>query len=222
MRFVPWVLQTYSSIPPEIFEWLTFLRDAWHRIEGPVILIGMFWVIRRLRSERVKLSERVDTLALLVRAARDEAEAAIVQPTPAAPSRTERPIQTPSTNNWEAIRVAWRDIRDRLELKIEELPQRRRGKYSRIRRTSYRPVIHALEQDDALNPSVADKLRNMDRTFNTLKFRPTDIADEDVWEFQRGIEFVDPWLPDLADPDPAPTPEPPAAPAKLPVSAPAA
>jgi|SRR5690349_11317334 hypothetical protein len=222
MRCVAWVLQTYSSISPEIFEWLTFLRDTWHRIEGPVILIGMIWVVRRLRSERLKLSERVDTLGLLVRAARDEAEVAIAQPGSALVPGAGRAVQQPSFNNWEAIRVAWRDIRDRIELKIEGLPQRRRGKYSRIRRTSYRSVIHTLELDDALNSSVADKLRNMDRSFNTLKFRPTDITDDEVSEFRRSVEFVDHWLPNLPEPDSAPAPELPAAQASAPMSAPAA
>jgi hypothetical protein len=146
--------------------------------------------------------------------ARDDAEAALVQTEveTAAPlphtGATQQAIAEDSFANWEVVRSIWRDVRDRLELAIEQIGRARvRAKYSRIPRYRYRDVINALESDDAVRPSVADKLRRMDNLFQTLKFRPATVKDFDVAEFRQGLEFVHRWLPRLPDGEgPLPSP----------------
>jgi hypothetical protein len=97
--------------------------------------------------------------------------------------------------------LGWRDVRDRIELAIEGINHARvRSKYSRIARYAYRHVINALQKDGVITSAqVADKLRSMDTTFNILKFRPTTVSASDVAEFNRALEFVDPYLPKLPD-----------------------
>jgi hypothetical protein len=224
-----------SRIPQWVFDQVPWLKDAvpilvalqtfWHDYSSLIILLGFFYVLRRLRQERVKLGERIDTLGLIVRATRDEAEASIglPPPLPSAPSPQSLERATPpvpgflppplspteqtapgdvsALATWETIRLGWRDVRDRLELLIEGIRHARvRGKYSRIPRYTYREVINALQRDGEIaSAQVADRLRNMDTTFNILKFRPRTVTGSDVAQFNSDLEFVDPYLPRLPD-----------------------
>ena len=81
----PWLLDRFpwlnSAVPV-----LEYLERLWHDNEGLIVLIGFVIVWRLLRRERLKLGERIDTLAQIVRAVRDEAEAAIGLPPASPPS----------------------------------------------------------------------------------------------------------------------------------------
>ena len=100
-------------------------------------------------------------------------------------------------------------MRDRLELAIESIDRRGvRAKSSKFPRYAYKDVINALERDEFLRPSVAHKLRSMDIAFNTLKFRPKAVTDAEVIEFRNARDFVDRWLPKLANEEPISEPPP--------------
>jgi hypothetical protein len=191
---------------------LTSLQELWHDIQNIVILVGLFIVARRLRQERLKLSDRVDTLGQIVRATRDEAEAALAQPQ-AVQSRLEAGgthLQDGSSpNNWETIREIWRNARDRMELAIEGIGSSRvRAKYSKLPRYTYRYVINALETDGLIGRTVSDKLRSMDTAFNKYKFRPKSITAEEVDAFRELFSLPNSRLPRLPDRDPPSKPSP--------------
>ena len=223
LRIPQWIFDRFPWLEDTV-PWLLFLRDFWHDYQGVIVLVGFFFVWRLLRAERFKLGERIDTLAQIVRAARDEAEAALGLPPPTPPTAppTQPPpsFQPPPTQglapsaspvpaapsataatNWETIRLVWRDVRDRIELLIEGIRHAGvRSKYSRIARYTYRYVINALQRDGIIQSAqVADKLRSMDTAFNILKFRPRTVSATDVAEFNSALEFVDPHLPKLPD-----------------------
>jgi hypothetical protein len=219
-RILQWIFGEFPWLNDAV-PWLMMLRDFWHDYQGLIVLIGFFLVWRLLRRERLKLGERIDTLAQIVRATRDEAEAAIglpLQPPPAAfvpqppppqgavpgapaplpPADYALPAEADSVTNWETIRLGWRDIRDRLELAIEGIRHAGvRRKYSRIPRYGYREVINTLLRDGVIKTQVADHLLNMDRTFNVLRFRPNTVTGADVSDFNRSLAFVDDELPRL-------------------------
>jgi len=99
--------------------------------------------------------------------------------------------------NWETIRLGWRDIRDRMELAIEDIPNAQvRSKYSRIARYVYQFVINALQKDGVIAPAQVAE-RWMDKTFNILKFKLRTVSADDVAKFTRALEFVDHHLPKL-------------------------
>jgi hypothetical protein len=189
---------------------LTYLQDLWHQYQNLVVLVGLFIVARRLRQERIKLSERVDTLGQIVRATRDQSEAALAQPQ-AVQSRLEPSdanVQDgASPANWETVRAIWRDARDRMELAIEGIgSSRTRAKYSKLPRYTYRDVINALETDGIIGRTVSDKLRSMDTAFNTYKFRPKSVSAEEVASFRQLFELPKSRLPKLPDEEPPPEP----------------
>src|SRR5262245_31236008 len=223
-RIPQWVFDKFPWLEDGV-PWLILLRDFWHDYQGVIVLVGFFFVWRLLRRERLKLGERIDTLAQIVRAARDEAERALGLPPPtpptapppppqsyagpqapptqgAAPSISAAPVApSGAATNWETIRLGWRDVRDRIELLIEGIRHAGvRSKYSRIARYTYRNVINALQKDGIIAlAQVADKLRSMDTTFNILKFRPRTVSATEVAEFNSALAFVDPYLPKLPD-----------------------
>jgi hypothetical protein len=218
-RIPQWVFDRFPWLE-DVVPWLIFLRDFWHDYQGLIVLVGFFVVWRLLRRERLKLGERIDTLAQIVRAARDEAEAALglpsqappVTPAPQPPIGPQPPQAAGSAavppapedvgaTNWETVRLGWRDVRDRIELLIEGIRHAGvRSKYSRIARYTYRYVINSLQKDGVITSAqVADKLRSMDTTFNILKFRPRTVSASDVAQFTSALEFVDPHLPKLPD-----------------------
>ena len=154
-----------------------------------------------------------------MRAVRDEAEAAVgqsplqppvpglhalddPQPTPPGSPTAVTPTPLPighadGMTNWETIRLGWRDIRDRMELAIEDIPNAQvRSKYSRIARYVYQFVINALQKDGVIAPAQVAE-RWMDKTFNILKFKLRTVSADDVAKFTRALEFVDHHLPKL-------------------------
>ena len=201
MRIPYWVFDAYPWAA-DVLVVLNFIREEWHKIEGLVILIGMILVARRLRQERVKLSDRVDTLRQIVQAAREETEVAQLQAQIAVPPLTSSPNAAGVGNqataqsqtqvevsdgvpNWEAIRSAWSEIRERIELKIERIRRARvRSKYSEFTRYTYMDIINALRHDDEIKVPVWLALINMDRLFHQLKFRPQSVSAVDVANFQ--------------------------------------
>lgn len=205
-----------SQLIVEQFPWLndflpylSILQELWHQYQSLVILVGLVLVWRRLRAERIMLSERIDTLGQIVKATRDETEVSLAQ----ASADPEQPQLQPDfepLRNWQHIRAVWREARDRLELLIEQISRSRvRAKYSRMDRYTYRGVISALETDGYLTRTVSDKLRAMDTVFNTVKFRPNAITDQQVIDFNQLYELPNGKLPKLPDEDVLPEEAPP-------------
>jgi hypothetical protein len=71
-------------------------------------------------------------------------------------------------------------------------------------RYTYRGVISALEADGYLTRTVSDKLRAMDTLFNTVKFRPNAISDQQVRDFNQLYELPNGKLPKLPDEEVSP------------------
>ena len=210
VRVIPqWLIDDYPWLR-DVFSALIFVQELWHQHQSLVILIGLVFVWRQLRQERIKFSERVDTLGQIVRATRDETEAALLQPsadTSSTPAGATADTQDDPLRNWEAIRSIWREARDRLELAIEGISRSRvRGKYSKLDRYSYRDVINALEKDGVIAPTVSNDLRAMDIKFNTLKFRPQSITSAQAAAFKQLFELPDARLPKLPEDEPPGTP----------------
>jgi hypothetical protein len=188
----PWLNDAFSV--------LSYLQELWHQYQSLVVLVGFYVVWRQLRQERIKLGERVDTLVQLVKAARDEAEAALAQPQSVTEPRGATPAQEDNLANWKAVQSIWRSARDRLELAIEGISRSNvRGKYGKLPRYTYRRVINALEADGVISPTVSNKLRTMDTRFNTLKFRPKSVTNADVVEFVELFELPNAKLPRLPE-----------------------
>jgi hypothetical protein len=225
VRIIPkWVIDAYPWVADAISV-LTYLQEFWHQYQNLIVLIGLFVVARRLRQERIKLSERVDTLGQIVRATRDQAEAALAQPQ-TAQSRSDvagAPMQdAASPANWETVRDIWRNARDRIELAIEGITRSRvRAKYSKLPRYTYRDVVNALETDGVIARAVSDKLRGMDTAFNTYKFRPKSVTSAEVAAFKQLFELPDSRLPKLPK-DETPQEPPAASPEQLQMGAPQA
>jgi hypothetical protein len=187
----------YSIITPAfaagLCRWLSFLRDLWHETQGVVLLIGLGIVVSRLRYERLQLSERVETLSQIVRATWDEAEEAVA-------IRSGVQTAIAGRQSWEIIRSDWRNVRNRIELKIENIPQVRiRQKYSRMRRYRYAGVIEQLAEDRLIEPHVRDALLAMDGAFQQWKFRPADVKPPDVGQFREWLSTANGALPPLAE-----------------------
>jgi hypothetical protein len=197
----PWLTDLISA--------LTYLQDLWHQYQNLVVIIGLFVVARRLRQERIKLSERVDTLSQIVRAARDLAEAALAHQQSVVPKSEPTggyAQDSASPANWETVRAIWRNARDRIELAIEGIgSSRTRAKYSKLPRYTYRDVINALETDGTIGRTVSDKLRSMDTAFNTYKFRPKSVSAEEVARFIQLFELPNSRLPKLPDEESPPS-----------------
>lgn len=197
--------EIFSSNPmfEEFLRLFQVLRELWHQYESVVLFLGMALILWRLRKERLLLGEKVDTLSAITRAVRDEAEAQLPKEMALEPAKTASPRSeaTPTdtySNHWEEVRIAWRNLRDRLELAIEGISRSSvRGKYSRMPRVSYRNVIKALEEDGVLSAAPANKLLALDTQFSRLKFRPSTTTAEDAKQFREPAEYFDRWLPRL-------------------------
>jgi hypothetical protein len=173
MRIPEWMLNDFPWLA-DVVDAFEVVKAIWHQWDSVVLLVGLYIVGRRLKQERISLGQGVDTLSEIVKAARDLSETALAQPSNGGASQFPAGAGSGDAidpNGWETIRRIWRDTRDRIELAIEEVPRRSRGKYSRIRRYNYLDVIDALRKDGVLGPAVANKLQGMDTRFNTLKFQ---------------------------------------------------
>jgi hypothetical protein len=210
LRLPTWLLNEYPLLN-EIAPTLNLIQEIWHEYHNLIFLGGLIIVWRGLRRERLKLSDKVDTLSQIVRATRDEAEEALARPPPVQSSQAyaNGRAEENALQNWEHVRSNWRSIRDRLELVIENISGSRvRGKYSKFPRYNYRRVINALHSDGEVTPKVANELLSMDTMFNTLKFRPKEIGTDEFEKFQDSYNIVDKFLPKLPDtPAPQPAPE---------------
>jgi hypothetical protein len=180
----------------DALSWLAWLIDQWRALpEGTGILLGFVVLWFMLRRERKRLGERIETLRQIMTAVSDqseEQEAVLAQAQVQA--QPDASLQTPLSGgvantvpirdelaNWNTVRAIWRDVRDRLELLIEDISSSRvRSKYSKMPRRRYRDIINALERDRELTAKVADTLLSMEGVFNRARFKPRGVADSDV------------------------------------------
>jgi hypothetical protein len=214
MRFPTWLVTDYPWLK-DVAPVLSYFQELWHEYHNLIFLFGLIAIWRLLRRERMKLADKVDTLSQLVKAVRDESEEAFARPASALSAQPftngHAELQT-DFDRWECIRSNWRNIRDRLELVIENISGNRvRGKYSKFPRYNYRRIVNALQMDREVTPKVSNELLRMDTMFNTVKFRPKGISAEEFEKFQDSYNVVDKFLPRLPDtslPHPEPEPDP--------------
>jgi hypothetical protein len=175
--------------------WIEILKSWWHAIESGLLLVGLYWISRRLKSERIKinevvstLSERVETFGQFAKAARDAAETASVS------------AAMPSTGvaSWEALRSEWFDIRDRIELAIERIDHKSvRSKYAKIDRRNYWDVIVTLREDGIVRAAAAAALINMNQRYMALRGRQASATPADLHLFREWVRDVNGALPKL-------------------------
>jgi len=212
MRFLPSILPAWlvdRPWPTDLGSWVNLLFDFWHAApQGTVLFFGFVVLWIALRRERKRLSERIETLRQIVTASSDqsEEEVALAQAQaapPASPPANGGTIPTfpaHALDNWQAVRAAWRDIRDRLELLIEAIPSGRvRGKYSKMPRRRYRDIVNALEKDGELRAKIANTLLGMETTFNRARTRPKSVTDADAADFVVAYQLVREFLPESPD-----------------------
>ncbi|KAB2919952.1 MAG: hypothetical protein F9K29_03595 [Hyphomicrobiaceae bacterium] len=208
-----WVLSEYPWATTAL-EWFQWINQLWHEFQSLLVLLGfslLWWLLRR---ERVRLSERIETLRQIVTAARDQSEELAQAPIEGAlPSASNGPTavngaRADELGNWQTIRSGWRSIRDRLELLIEGISSARvRGKYSRMPRRRYRDIINRLEQDGELTPKIATELLRIETLFNKVRFRPRSVTVEEVSDFKVAYDLVGKFLPPLPDDSPLSEPQ---------------
>jgi hypothetical protein len=216
VRTLPELLAELGNQHPQLSEalsWLGWLIDQWRALpEGTGVLLGFAVLWFMLRRERKRLSERIETLRQIITATGDqseEQEVALAQeqtssatpPRPAPNGGTEElaPIRD-DLANWLTVRAVWRDIRDRLEILIEDISSSRvRGKYSKMPRRRYRDIINALEKDRELTAKIANTLLAMEGTFNRARFKPRGVGDGDVVAMVDAYNLVSRFLPPSPD-----------------------
>ncbi len=182
--------------------WIEVLKDWWHAFESGILLLGLFWISRRLRAERLKirdlveyLGEKVETSAQLAKAARDAAE------TMASPTPTGSTVSNGSLAHWEQLRSDWHDVRERIELAVEGIKHKSvRGKYAKIDRYSYRDIIVTLREDEIIKAQAEAALLNMNQRFMALKTRPSQTTANDVAAFEGWMRQVNGSLPKRKNP----------------------
>ena len=202
----------------DLIEWLQIAKDWIHRYESFILIVGLWLVARKIRRERERLQERVNTLTQHVQAAGEASDAAIVKAQQVAstildaiamstrvgvrsPTAGDKLTSSPeasleilegASSNWQQISEIWNNLKQRIELRIEDIPNKRvREKYSRMDRRVYRRIITQLEHDELLRPAVADILRDLARRYQALKFDPANITAAEVQKFVEGQQIVD-------------------------------
>jgi hypothetical protein len=134
--------------------------------------------------------ERLETLGQQVKAAQDAVERA--------PDVVSGVSDGNIAANWESIRTDWRNIRDRLELSIQQIGHKsKRDKYSRLDRYSYIKVIQALLGDEVIRAPIAADLMQMNSKFLALRRRTNVATAADLAEFRRWFGNVNSALPEL-------------------------
>jgi hypothetical protein len=184
-----------------VLAWWKTASDIWHSIQNIVVLLGMIWVVHRLKTERGKLatlidnlSERIETIGQLTKAAQATAEAALARNTGSGGETTALAM-----SNWETVRVIWQEVRDRIELKIGDIDHKSvRAKYSKFARYSYREVINTLHSDGVVSSSKAwIALQNMNSNFLRLRTKTSAANSNDVEQFQQWLKDINGSLPRL-------------------------
>jgi len=81
-----WFVQLFPWIA-DVVPWLVAAKGFFDKIESLALFLGLLWVVRLLKKERLKLSsliddlgQRVDTSAQIANAAREAAETAMSRP----------------------------------------------------------------------------------------------------------------------------------------------
>jgi hypothetical protein len=87
------------------------------------------------------------------------------------------PPEATSDNDWETVKKAWTDARDKLETIIEDTDGRRTRKYAKLPRYDYSDVIETMLKDGLVNKSIADDAQYMNREFRSLRNRKRQITD---------------------------------------------
>ena len=209
MRILPqWILTDYPWTIT-VVDWLTNLKELSQEFQNLFVFVG-FWVLwLLLRRERVRLSERIETLRQMVTAVRDQSEDALAEPAleQAAPTAhgtalANRALAS-TLGNWDAIRTGWRNTRERIELLIEGISRTRvRSKYSKMPRRRYRDIINALEKDGELTLKIANELLRMEALFNRVRFRPSSVTAQEAADFAVSYNVVSKFLPELEAEEP--------------------
>jgi hypothetical protein len=184
-----------------LVEWLKGFVAAKDFVQAIVLVAGMSAILFAMRRERRKISflivdltERVDTMSQLARAARAEFETAMARP-------VSGQVANGGASNWENVQTIWRETRDRIELAIENILDRRvKPKYGKIPRYNYNDVIITLRDDRLISEKVYGALTSMNSMFQRLKLRPSAVTAAEVELFQRLLKDVNGGLPRLPKP----------------------
>ncbi len=204
----------------DAIEWLRVAKNLWEQYNSILILVGLWLVARKLTRERGRLEERVATLGQHVKAAIEASDTAIAAAqeasatakdasdrivaaiTAAQPGRAQvngaqvAPNAMPQPQlsehaNWERISDIWSELKDRIDLRIEDIPQKRvRSKYSHMGRRTYREIINALQKDGVLKPGIAVRLLQLDHEYQVLRFKPKDVSPAQVATFEEVLQIV--------------------------------
>ena len=183
----------------EMLEWVEPIIALAKQYEAVILLLGLAYIVRRLKRERVRISslfddlgDKVDTSTQQAKAARDAAES-MTQSVGFVPANANMP------SNWELIRADWQNVRDRLEIAIGEIPRKTtRSKYSKIPRYSYNDVIIELRNDGRLSSDRAfHALISMNTLFLRLRARPANATKSHVAQFKTWLKDVNGSLPKL-------------------------
>jgi hypothetical protein len=185
------------------------LNSLWDQYNSLLILVGLWLVARKLSGERERLEERVDTLGQHVKVAVDAAHRAVAAAkeaseaivTAATDSRAGQmngaqmpsPIDSSEAtySNWERVSSIWGELKERIDLRIQEIPHKRvRAKYSRMPRRTYRNIINALLKDGVLGGVFGPKLIDLDRKYLALRFKPKEVTPQHVALFEDVLRIV--------------------------------
>ena len=207
------LVQTFPSAAA-LVEWLR----GFIAFKDIILVGGMFIIVLLLRRERRKISglivdlgQRVDTMSQLAKAARADFETAMARPVAGGQ------VQSLGSSNWEVVQSIWRETRDRIELVIEQISDKRvKPKYAKILRYNYSDVIITLRDDEIIPSGKAfTALISMNGLFQRLKLRPANVTSKEVEQFKFLLKDVNgslPKLPRAKSSDPTP-------PSSLPIAA---
>ena len=180
---------------------MEILWEIWKQFGDLITLaaLALIWIGIKRERKRLhvlldKLPEKVDTLGQHVKAAQDAIEKGSPGSTIAAGDA--------NIQNWEEIRSTWRNIRERLELAIEQIRRKStREKYGRFDRYSYSKVIKTLSDDQEITDTIAADLLKMNAKFLSLRRRTSATSQNDLQEFKNCFARVDRALPKLPEGD---------------------
>jgi hypothetical protein len=98
----------------------------------------------------------------------------------------DQPLDSQSSDDWEAIRIIWGDARDRLEAIITRIRDGRiKRKYDGIARYNYKDVIRTLYDDQLINVETRNISQQMNDTFLLYRRRTRPVTPEIVQQFKK-------------------------------------